>query len=360
MKKSLRVHWSLSQAGDTFRKSKSLNTQSGVANIEAQVALCQQAEAYGIDSMLMAIGFTRPDPLLLSLMLGQATQKLKFMVAVRPGLISPTLFVQQINTLSCLINGRVHINVVSGRSPQEHRYYGDFFSHDKRYQRTAEFMAICNAFWQQEGEVNFKGEFYEIENGKLNTPFVSPNANKPEIFIGGNSDSAAKIAGNHADCLWRFPDTPERLQHQIQTVLEQGKEVGLLVSLITRPTQEEALASAQSLLERFVDKTREVVREFHKQSDSEGFQSVYALSENNLSHWVTSYLWTGAVPYLGAPAIALVGSYENVAKAIIDYDAIGISQYLFMGWPDIEEMTHWAKGVLPLLNLAGISCGSAI
>lgn len=356
MEKRLRFHWSLSQAGDTFRKSKSLNTQSGIVNLDAQIALCKRAEECGIDSMLMAIGFTRPDPMLLSLMLGQKLEKIKFMVAVRPGLISPTLFVQQINTLSCLVNGRVHINVVSGRSPQEHRYYGDFLNHDQRYQRTAEFLAICNAFWQQEEEVNFQGNFYEIEKGKINTPFISPETSNPEIFLGGNSDSAAEIAGKYADCLWRFPDAPEKLQPQIQTVLERGKEVGLLVSLITRPTQEEAIAAAQTLVERFGDQTKEVVREFHKQSDSEGFQSVFALSQKEESHWITPYLWTGAVPYLGAPAIALVGSYENIAKAMMEYKAIGISQYLFMGWPDIEEMTHFAQGVIPLLGSAEVSC----
>lgn len=356
MEMRLRFHWTLSQAGDTFRKSKSSHTLSGIPNIEAQIALCQRAEECGIDSMLMAIGFTRPDPMLLSLMLGQKTEKIKFLVAVRPGLISPTLFVQQINTLSCLVNGRVHINIVSGRSPQEHRYYGDFLNHDERYQRTEEFIAICNAFWQQEGEVNFKGNFYQIENGKINTPFVSPERNKPEIFLGGNSDSAAEIAGKYADCLWRFPDAPEKLQPQIKTVLDRGKEVGLLVSLITRPTQEEAEAAAQAIAVRVGDKAKEVIREFNKQSDSEGYQSVFALSEKEQSPWLTPYLWTGAVPYLGPPAIALVGSYENIAKAIIEYKAIGISQYLFMGWPDMEEMTHLAKGVIPLLRKSGISC----
>ena len=131
--------------------------------------------------------------------------------------------------------------------------------------------------------------------------------------------------------------------------MEQGKEVGLLVSLITRPTQEEAEAAAQALQGRFGDETREVVEEVYKQSDSEGFQSVFTLSGKEQFPWVTPYLWTGAVPYLGPPAIALVGSYENIAKAISDYKAIGITQYLFMGWPDIEEMTHLAKGVMPLL-----------
>ncbi|NET44476.1 LLM class flavin-dependent oxidoreductase [Okeania sp. SIO2B3] len=348
MEKQLRFHWSLSQAGDNFRRSKSSEEQSGILSSEAQLALCQQAEKSGIDSMLMAVGSGRPDPMMLSVMLGQKTEKIKFLVAVRPGLFSPSFFVQQINTLSCLVNGRVHVNLVSGRSPQELRYYGDFLNHTQRYHRATEFLTICNAFWQGDGEVNFTGDFYQIEKGQIKTPFMSPDGRGPEIFVGGNSLEAANLASQHADCLWRFPDSPENIKPQIEVVLDSGKEVGLVVALITRPTQAEAEAAAQALIARFGDKSRKINQRFYQQSDSEGFQKVFAWSEEE-SPWITPYLWTGAVPYLGVPSIALVGSYENIAQAIMDYKSIGITQYLFLGWPDIEEMTHFSEGVVPLL-----------
>ena len=226
MEKRVRFHWSLSQAGDTFRRAKSTIDQSGLLNFEAQIALCQRAQECGIDSMLMAIGFTRPDPLLLSVMLGQKTKKINFMVAVRPGLISPTLFVQQINTLSCLVNGRVHVNIVNGRSPQELRYYGDFLNHDERFKRTEEFLAICNAFWQQqEGEVNFRGNFYQIENGKINTPFVSAERSKPEIFIGGNSDLASEVAGNMRIVFGVFLMLPRNLNLKFKPYWSKAKKL---------------------------------------------------------------------------------------------------------------------------------------
>ncbi len=350
MKKPLRFHWSLSHAGGTTRISQLVKPWSKLPNFEAQLALCKKAEECEIDSVLMAIGSGRPDPLLLSLMLGQKTKKLNFLMAIRPGLISPTYFVQQINTLSHLIDGRVHINIVSGRSPQELRYYGDFLSHDERYQRTEEFLDICNAFWAGEGSVNFQGKFYQIENGKLDLPFTSPEKNKPEIFVGGNSAIAAEIAGKYADCLWMFPDGKEQTKPQIKSLLNKGKEVGLVVSLIARPTQQNAEESARKLVSKFDDKARQAIGEFSKKTDSEGFQSVFSLSEQEESSWITPYLWTGAVPYLGSPAIALVGSYENIAKAIIEYKAIGITQFLFMGWPELEEMTHFYEGVMPLIK----------
>lgn len=349
MEKQLRFHWSLSQAGDNFRRSKSYDMPSGILNSEAQLTLCQQAEKSGIDSVLMAIGSGRPDPMMLSVMLGQKTEKIKFLVAVRPGLFSPSFFVQQIKTLSCLVNGRVHINLVSGRSPQELKYYGDFLNYTQRYQRATEFLTICNAFWQGDGKVNFTGDFYQIENAKINTPFMSPDGKGPEIFVGGNSSAAANLVSQYADCLWRFPDSPENIKPQIEVVLNSGKEVGLLVALITRPTQAEAEAAAQALIARFGERSRKINQRFNQQSDSEGFQKVFTLSQEE-SPWVTPYLWTGAVPYMGAPSIALVSSYENIAQAIMDYKSIGITQYLFLGWPDIEEMAHFSDGVAPLLS----------
>src|SRR5262245_6215879 len=114
MEKPLRFHWSLSQAGEPFRRAQATTQQSGLPKLEAQLALCRRAEAYGIESMLMAIGFSRPDPLLLAVRLGMETEKIHFMVACRSGLVSPTFFVQQVNTVSALLQGRICINIVSG------------------------------------------------------------------------------------------------------------------------------------------------------------------------------------------------------------------------------------------------------
>ena len=91
--KPLRFHWSLSQAGNPFRRSEPTVELSGRLPFEAQLELCQCADKHGIDSLLMGIGFTRPDPILLSTCLGQKTRRVKFMVACRPGLISPAAFV---------------------------------------------------------------------------------------------------------------------------------------------------------------------------------------------------------------------------------------------------------------------------
>lgn len=348
---SLRFHWSLSQVGDKFRRANATANMKGLFSLETQIEFCRAAEESGIDSLLMAVGFTRPDPMALSAALSMASKKIKFMVACRPGIISPTAFVQQINTVSALNNGRVHINIVTGHSPHELRYYGDSLAHDQRYERTDEFLSVCRAFWRRDGEVNFEGKYYQIENGRLNTPFVSPERTAPEIFLGGNSELAEQLAIKHANCLWRFADSPENLRSRIPQITAQGIEVGLLVSMLVRPTREAAIHDAYSMVHSLREKQPTAFgKEFAERTDSVAYRTTLELAEKNKSDWLTPWLWTGAIPYLGSPAIALVGGPEEIASALMEYKSIGISQFLFMGWPDLEEMTYFGKEVLPLVR----------
>lgn len=346
----LRFHWSLSQVGDKFRRANATTEMKGLLGLEPQIEFSRAAEESGIESLLMAFGFTRPDPMTLSAALGMVTEKIKFMVACRPGVTSPTAFVQQINTLSALTNGRVCINIVTGHSPHELRYYGDFLEHDQRYERTDEFLTVCRSFWRRDGEVNFQGKHYTIEGGRLNTPFVSSKEASPEIYLGGNSDTAERLAVRHANCLWRFADTPQNLEHRVPSIVSSGIEVGLLVSILARPTREQARHDAFSMIQAVSARSQQFGKEFAQKTDSVAYRSTLELAEKNKTEWLTPWLWTGAIPYLGSPAIALVGSFEDIASAILEYKKVGVSQFLFMGWPDLDEMVSFGKSVLPLIR----------
>lgn len=359
--KSLRFHWSLSQAGNPFRRAVCVDELSGHLPFEAQLELSQCADRHAIDSLLMAIGFTRPDPILLSTCLGQKTQSVKFMVACRPGLISPAAFVQQINTLSLLVNGRVHVNLVGGHTPHELQYYGDWLPRAERYARLDEFLTVCRAFWEAaDREVNFAGRYYQIVNGRLPTPFSTNGVSRPEIYLGGNSKESAELAIRHADCLWRFAEPPESLADKIAPVIQAGAEVGLLVSLIARPTRDEAVQAACDLVAQFGEKARDAQRRFERRTDAAAFESTYALYRESPTGWVTSTLWTGAVPVLGAPAIALVGSATEIAGALLEYKEIGVTQFLFTGWPDLDEMTFFGREVLPRVRAREASAAGVV
>lgn len=341
---TLRFHWSMSSAGETLRGAKARGAVSGVPNVEAHLRFCRMAEECGIESLLTAFGFHRADPIVLAAALGAQTTRIKFMVAVRSGVCSPTLFVQQVNSVAAVTGGRICLNVVAGHTPEEQGYYGDFLSHDERYERTDEFLTVCNAFWSG-GEVNFQGRHYRIAKGKLNTPFVAPDRTRPEIFLGGNSAVAEAMAAKHADCMWRLPEPAERMRDKARALVSAGTEVGILVSLIVRPTHEEALAATEQLLANFDGAPKRTHEEFARKSDSVAFTSTYQLA--NASDWPAPYLWTGAVPYMGAPSIAIVGTPDEVTDALFAYRDAGVTQFLFMGHPDLDEMQRFAAEVLP-------------
>lgn len=340
---SLRFHWSLSQIGDPWRRTQATAAMAGVLDLAAQIDFCRLAERNGIESMLMAFGFTRPDPLILSTALGAATESLVFLVACRSGVCSPTAFVQQVNTLSAMTNGRVAINIVAGHSPHEQAYYGDFLAHDERYARTEEFLDVCAAFWRREGPVSFDGKYYRIQDGRLNTPFVSPHRTSPEIYLGGNSELAEKLALKHASCLFRYPEAPQEVAAHARAFLAAGKEVALRVAVLGRATREEAHEAAAALRETGRERAGTNRREFVNRTESVAFRSTLDLADQ--SEWVTPFLWTGMVPYAGEAC--LVGSADDLAAAFLEYRDAGVSQFLLSGWPDREEMEFFGREVLP-------------
>lgn len=348
----LRFHWSLPNTGvrDRLRGASSHTETTPNEILPAQKEFCQQAEAMGIDSMLLPIGFQRADPVTLAGVFGTATEKLRFMIAARSGVVSPTYFVQQINTVAAVTGGRVSVNAVLGHSSSELRYYGDFLDHDERYRRTDEFWTICDALWRQEFPVDFAGEFLTVEGARINNQFVSQERSRPEVYFSGSSKLATEITVAHGDSLLCIAEPPEDLAARLRPVLERGIEATIVATQISRPTREEAVKAAYDIAASAGEKGKAVQRHNRRQSvESEGFARAYALSERD-SQWATPYLWSGLVPYMGPPTVALVGGPDEIIDAIFEYRRIGVTQFLFQGRPDLETMTFFGEQILPRIR----------
>jgi alkanesulfonate monooxygenase len=334
--------------GDASRRALPVDRQSGAVLFERYAEFCRIAERNGIESLLMAIGCARPDPTLLSVALAGAASRIKFMVACRSGLISPAYFVQQINTLASLTEGRVHVNLVLGHTPNELRYYGDFLSHEERIERTQEFLSICRSYWTGTGALDFDGAYYRVAAGRLRTPFQCSGRNRPEIYMGGSSEGVIRLAARHADCLWRMPDNLENIRRTALCL--DRTALGMLVSLIARPTHKEAWEAADAMVREFGEDAAGAQRRFRDSSDSVGFRNIYDRATASRDDEAAPCLWGGAVPYLGSPSIALVGSFEEICDALFVYRDAGVSQFLFMGRPDDREVEYFGQGVLPLVR----------
>lgn len=358
MARPLRFHWMLLKGGEGTRERTETSNrialsgfvETGLPDLAPRIDFCRRAEAGGIDSVLMAFGWYEPDPLLLAAALGQATERLRFIVASRSGLSAPTYFVQQVNTLSAMIGGRVALNVVAGHTPEEQRSYGDFLAHDERYARTEELLAVCHAFWRREARVGFAGRYYQVEDGRLGTPFLADGRTAPEIYVGGQSAGAVDLVTRHGDCWLCMGEAPRALAPRIAPVLCRGREVGLRLGVIVRPTRDEAVEAARSLVADAEQARRE--QGFVDQSDSESIKRTFERAAADDDAWVTRCLWSGAVPYYGAPAMSLVGTPDEVAAALLDYQQVGVSQFIFHGWPKLDEMLTFGREVIPRVRAA--------
>jgi len=303
----------------------------------------RHAEEAGIESVLISFSRYEPDPFVVACALGQTVKKLKFIIAYRSGLMQPTTFVQQMNTVSALTHGRVAFNIVAGSSSEEQRGYGDFLSHDERYERAEEFLAVCNAFWRANGDVNFEGKHYRVEEGKLATPFVSPDQKSPEIYVSGHSEPSEQLAYSQGTCWLRVAEDPAKLAPIVARARARGVGVCLRLCLLCRPTREEAIEVAESLLP---EDTKESTTRL--KDDSQMYQEGSRLG--NDSHWLNRSLWTGLVPHYGPVWTTLLGSPQELAEMFLEYERIGVTEFIMSGWPEVDTVNAFGREVLPLIR----------
>ena len=358
---NLRFHWMLPKAGEvamtTARAaaryriaSTSTTSQAPVPDLKGWTRFARCAEEAGIDSVLISFSRYEPDPILVSCALGRVTKSLKFISAFRSGLAQPTTFVQQINSLSALIEGRVALNLVAGSSTEEQHGYGDFLPHDERYARASEFLAVCNSFWlaKGDGDVDFDGSYYRVEHGRLQTPFLAPARTAPEIYVSGHSEQAQKLALTSGSCWLRVADTAEKLEPVVARIRAGGIEVCLRLCLVCRSTREEAVRAVEDLL--LDDEVAGAQNTIGLKDDSQMYRESTGPAAD--ARWLSRNLWAGLVPYHGPVWTTLLGSPKQIAEALIEYKKIGVTQFIISGWPEVDEIIRFGRDVLPLVREA--------
>lgn len=353
---TLRFHWMLPKGGEVALGVPQTPREAARYRIESMRAdspaprpdmtgwthFARQAEESGIESVLISFSRYEPDPFVVACALGQAVKKLKFIIAYRSGLMQPTTFVQQMNTVSALTQGRVSFNIVAGSSSEEQRGYGDFLSHDERYERAEEFLAVCNAFWRGDADVNFAGKHYQVEQGKLATPFLSPDRQSPEIYVSGHSEPSEQLAYSQGTCWLRVAEDPAKIAPVVARVRERGIGVCLRLCLLCRPTRDEAIAVAESLLPQDKKESTTTLKD-----DSQMYREG---SQGNGSHWLNRSLWTGLVPHYGPVWTTLLGSPQELAEAFLEYERIGVTEFIMSGWPEVDTVNVFGREVLPLIR----------
>ncbi|GAA2455969.1 LLM class flavin-dependent oxidoreductase [Streptomyces macrosporus] len=320
----------------------------------AQIA--RAAEDLGFVGALTPTGAWCEDAWLTTAMLSRHTERLKFLVAFRPGSVSPTLAAQMASTYQRLTGGRLLLNIVTGGESHEQRAYGDFLDKDARYVRTGEFLRIVRELWDG-GTVDLEGEHLRVEGARL----ARLPERAPEIYFGGSSPIAGEIAARHTDVYLTWGEPPAQVAEKIEWVRalaeKEGRTVrfGIRLHVITRDTSEQAWAEARRLLDGFDPETVRAVQNGLARSESEGQRRMLALHGGDRDGLeVSPNLWAGIGLVRGGAGTALVGSHAEVAERIVEYHRLGIDEFVLSGYPHLEEAYWFGEGVLPLLRRRGL------
>jgi alkanesulfonate monooxygenase len=359
----MKVHWFLPTYGDGRQlvgggHGVPVGSAGGVrpATLSYLTQVARAAEQLGFEAALTPTGMWCEDAWLTTAMLSQQTERLKFLVAFRPGMLTPTLAAQMAATYQRHSPGRLLLNIVTGGEPSEQRGYGDFLSKDDRYARGAEFLHVVRALWRGE-RVDFTGKYLRVEGAALERV---PDP-VPDIYFGGSSAAAGEVAAEHVDVYLTWGEPPAQVAEKIAWVrklaADRGRTLrfGIRLHIIARDTSEAAWAVAQSLLDALDPKAIEAVQAGLARSESEGQRRMRELHGGSVDRLeVAPNLWAGIGLVRGGAGTALVGSHTEVADRIAEYHALGIDEFILSGHPHLEEAWWVGEGVLPVLRSRGL------
>jgi alkanesulfonate monooxygenase len=356
----MKVFWFIPTHGD----SRYLGTSHGgrVLDLGYLQQVASAVDNLGYYGALLPTGRSCEDAWVTASFLAANTKRMRFLVAVRPGLVSPTLAARMAATFDRLSNGRILINVVTGGDPVELAGDGLFVDHDTRYKITDEFLTIWRSVLANEGEVNFEGEQLRVRGAKILFPAVQNPY--PALYFGGSSDGAMDVAAKHVDYYLTWGEPPEQVKEKLAKArnyayAKYGRELkfGIRLHIIVRESEEEAWRDAERLVSQVTDKTVALAQQTMARQDSVGQQRMLALqklsgptrSRKDLE--ISPNLWAGVGLVRSGAGTALVGSVENVVKRMKEYAELGIDTFIFSGYPHLEEAYRTAELLLPNLPL---------
>jgi alkanesulfonate monooxygenase len=349
----MQISWFIPTTGDGRYLSTSKGTRPTDLRYLRQIA--QAADQLGYYSVLLPTGNSCEDSWVIASALMPATERLRFLVAIRPGIMSPVVAARMASTFDRMSSGRLLINVVTGGDPKEAAAEGVFLPHDERYAVTSEFLEIWRDVMAG-GSSSFEGKYLHVEGAKVYYPALQTPY--PPLYFGGSSDAGIDLAAKQVDVYLTWGEPPYLVAEKIKRVREaaakQGRTLrfGIRLHVIVRETNDEAWRAANELIQ-YVD--RDVVTKAQQglaKFDSEGQRRMAEIVKNSPETLeVSPGLWTGIGLVRSGAGTALVGDAETVAQRILEYADLGIDSFIFSGYPHLEEAYRVKELLFPLLPI---------
>ncbi|MEH2364787.1 FMNH2-dependent alkanesulfonate monooxygenase [Nostoc sp.] len=320
--------------------------------------IAQAVDDLGYTGALLPTGRSCEDAWIVASTLVSLTRQMRFLVAIRPGLVLPGVAARMAATFDRLSGGRLLINVVTGGDPVELAGDGLHLDHDQRYELTDEFLTVWRAIASGE-QANLQGDYLNIQDGKLLFPPVQKPY--PPLWFGGSSGVAQKIAAKHIDVYLTWGEPPQQVAEKIASVrrlaLSEGRTLrfGIRLHVIVRETESQAWDAANDLI-RYVDE--EAIAKAQKayaRMDSEGQRRMTQLHHGNREALeISPNLWAGVGLVRGGAGTALVGDPQTVAARMLEYASLGVESFILSGYPHLEEAYRVAELLFPHLPLENL------
>ncbi|MEH1911259.1 MAG: FMNH2-dependent alkanesulfonate monooxygenase [Nostoc sp.] len=356
----MEVFWYLPTQGDERYLGTIIGRRAATYPYMQQIA--QAVDKLGYGGMLIGTG-QKQDTWIVATSLISVTERLRFLVAFRPAIMSPSLAVRMAATFDQISNGRIILNVVTGGDTKELAKDGIFLDHDQRYELTDEFLTIWRSLMQGE-EVTFNGRHLKVKGAKLQFPPVQKPY--PTLYFGGSSDAALQVAAKHIDVYLTWGEPPDQVAQKIAKVrrlaAEQGRTVrfGIRMHVLVRETTQKAWDAANELIQYVDDEAIASAHQRFAQSESEGQRRMAQLHNGKVASGtlrerknleISPNLWAGVGLVRGGAGTALVGDPDTVTARMLEYADLGIDTFVFSGYPHLEEAYRVAELLFPRLPL---------
>lgn len=308
----------------------------------------------GFDYTLVAYHSSAADANQLAQFVVNHTERLKPMLAHRPGVVFPTHAARTFATLDQISKGRLSIHIISGGSDAEQRREGDYLSKSDRYDRSDEYIQILRRAWSSAAPFSHEGKHYRFEDFHSD---IRPYGDTIPVSVGGSSEDAYRVGGQQGDIFGLWGEPLAETKQQIDAVNAYADAAGrphprIWVSFrpIVAPTDELAWEKAHRILDAVRPGPGHYPLPGEGRPANVGSQRLLDLAARGELH--DRALWTPLVTATNAAgsSTALVGSPETVAAALLDYVDIGCELLSIRGHDPLNDAIDYARFVLPLVR----------